>query len=669
MKDDRKPVNKHKKRYSFLEKAFYILKDFCSSIFGSPNKNITDGVVEYLNQDIIFVRIYGNKNIFIPKFFKNNALNGDIVKVKLLNKKNKYGEQCGKIVSIIKRKNVFFVGSIQRKNNYFFLNVKDKKIYYQIRLIENEKNIAGYRAKVKIIKYPSEKDKFFLCEVIDVFGQIGEHNAEINTIIAEYNLNNVFDKCIIEEVNKIKIDIEKELANRKDYRDVFTCTIDPENAKDFDDALSIKILPNGNYEVGIHIADVSYFVREKTLLDREAYKRNTSVYLIDRVIPMLPDRLCNYLCSLVPNEDRLTMSIIVEIDKNCKIYNEWIGETIINSNKRMTYEEAQKYIEDKNSEYHEIINKLFEISSNLRYERIKNGAINFDFEDINFDIDCDNNLVMNVTKCKESHNLVEEFMLLANRRVAEYVFNITNNNENKKPIFIYRVHDYPEKTKFYEFIKQIKNFGIEFSDSIDDFAENVNKMLLDVSNRPDKNILSTLAIRTMQKAEYTTDARGHYGLAFKHYTHFTSPIRRYVDVTVHRLLKKYINSNFIYADEYYEKLCKYANEKESIAVDAERESIKFKCVEMLKNRIGNNEYFSGTISGLTDFGMFVELNDYKCDGLIRFDDYKRDYFVLDRINSKIFDKYTGNIFEIGDQINVVIKNCDVENRLIDLDFY
>jgi len=658
-KKDRKSK---KKIYNF----FGAVKRFFHKLFqNNRNKNTFEGVVEVFSSGVILVKIENNKNIFIQKQYSQNALNGDTVIVKLLDEKSKFGETCGQIIDIIKRKNVFFVGTVVFVDDFSFLDVSDRKIFYPIKLLKNDKSIDKHRVKVKVFEYPTEKNQFFLCKVVEVFGIAGTHEAEMNTIIAEYNLNKNFDKELLQKVDRISISVDKELKNRKDYRNVFTVTIDPENSKDFDDALSIKKLENEHFEIGVHIADVSYFVREKTPLDKEAYDRSTSVYLVDRVIPMLPERLCNDLCSLIPNKDRLTMSIIFEIDKSGKIFNEWIGETIINSNKRMTYEEAQQGIENSEHEFHEVLSVLNEIAQSLRNERIQNGAINFEFEDVNFSVDCENNLVMDNTKCEESHHLVEEFMLLANKRIAEYVHNISKDNIHK-PVFIYRIHDYPDIQKIHEFSRQIKKFGITINEDIDTFSSSLNNMLLEIKDSPNKNILSTLAVRTMQRAEYTIEPRGHYGLAFKHYTHFTSPIRRYVDITVHRLLKKYLHGDYCYNKEYYDDICRHANEQELIATDVERESIKFKLTEMLKNHIG--EKCVGTVSGLAEFGIFVELNEYKCDGLIRFAEYKDDYFVLDRVNSRVFGKYTGNTYEVGDLLNVVIKDCDVEKRLIDLMF-
>ena len=641
---------------------FIILK----KIFGKGSNKINyEGTVDFITVHSIIVKTKDNRNISIEKKNSLYPSVGDTVLVETQGKVNKFGEQCGKVVKILHRENESFICTIKKDNKNTYIDIIDRKLSYPI-ILKSYNNINGnVRAKVRVVKYPTQGHENFLCDVIESIGPLGDHETEIKTIISQYKLSDTFSEEVLHETEQIKIDFAEESQRRKDYRDVLTFTIDPTTAKDYDDALSIKELDNGHLEIGIHIADVSFFVKKNTQLDKEAYKRNTSVYMIDRVLPMLPERLCNDLCSLREGEDKLTMSVILDIDKDFNICHQWIGETIIKSNKRMTYEEAQDYLTDTNNEYNKPLNCLLNIAKHLRSDRISKGAINFDFENIDFSLDPENNIVINKSENTDSHILVEEFMLLANKRVAEFVYNI--KIKDKHPVFFYRAHAKPEKSKVLEFVRQAKKFGITIDDDLNKYPFTLNKLFDDIKNNPEKSVLSTLAVRTMQRAEYTTLPQGHYGLAFEHYTHFTSPIRRYVDVMVHRLLKKYFNGEYMFDPCGYEKMCQYANERESLAFFAERESIKFKQVESLQSHVG--EKVTGTISGLTDFGIFVELNDSKCDGLIRFADYKDDYLVFDRIHNVVYGKYTGNQFEIGNQLDVIIDKCDIEKRLLNLRFY
>lgn len=658
---------KKKNKASFIKSILLfpitILKKILSMGLKTPPSY--EGTVDFIAIHSIVVKTKNNSNISIEKKHSLYPSVGDIVMVETNGQFNKFGEQCGKITKILHRENEYFIGTIKKDNKTIYLDVIDKKTSYPILIKDCNAINANLRAKVRVIKYPTEGHENFLCEIIKIIGPLGDHETEMKTIMSQYKLSEKFSDNILCDAEQMKIDFNHEAIKRRDYRDILTFTIDPTTAKDYDDALSIQELDNGNLEIGVHIADVSFFVKKNTPIDKEAYKRNTSVYMIDRVIPMLPEKLCNDLCSLRQNEDKLTMSLIWELDKDYNICHEWIGETIIKSDKRMTYEEAQDYLTDTNSEYHKPLNCLLNIAKYLKSERIAKGAINFDFENIDFSLDAENNIIVNKSANTNSHILVEEFMLLANKRVAEFAYNI--KTKDKHPVFLYRTHDKPEKDKILEFVQQAKKFGVTIDDDIKKYPFTLNKLFDYIKDDPEKSILSMLAVRTMQRARYTTLPQGHYGLAFEHYTHFTSPIRRYVDLIVHRLLKKYLRGEYVFDPYGYEKMCQYANERESLAFFAERESIKFKQVEALQTHIG--EKVRGTISSLTDFGIFVELNNSKCDGLIRFADYKDDYLILDRVHNVVYGKYTGNQFEIGNQLDVIIDKCDIEKRLLNLRFY
>ncbi|HNP07247.1 MAG TPA: VacB/RNase II family 3'-5' exoribonuclease, partial [Cyclobacteriaceae bacterium] len=447
------------------------------------------------------------------------------------------------------------------------------------------------------------------------------------------------------------------------FRDVLTFTIDPEDAKDFDDAISFQKLDNGHYEVGVHIADVTHYVKPGGTLDKDAFDRATSVYLVDRTVPMLPERLSNQLCSLRPNEDKLTFCALFEIDDKAKVYNEWFGRTIIHSNQRFAYEEAQEQIESGKGHLANELQLLNKIALKLRKDRFAKGAVNFETTEVKFRLDENGKPLEVVPKeRKDAHKLVEEFMLLANRAVATYVFKMKKGED--KNTFVYRTHDHPNPEKVMDFAQFAKQFGHTLNIEETAVSQSLNKLMADIEGKPEQNVLQQLAVRAMSKAKYTTDAKGHFGLAFPHYTHFTSPIRRYPDMMVHRLLQHYLDGGKSINKKDYEEKCLHSSEREKRAADAERASIKYKQVEFMS--MAANKVYGGIITGVTDFGVFVEIIETKCEGMVRLTDMTDDFYEFDERNFRIIGRRRKKIYRLGDKVNVRVKKTDIGRRLIDL---
>ncbi len=629
-------------------------------------KKLYLGVIDMTNNGSGFAIVDGLENdIFIPNYRLNKALHGDMVEVEIV--KQKPGKRPeGEVVRILERAKTHFTGIVKMFRNYAFIDPDDVKMYKEIFVGKNHLNGAkdGEKVVVEIYDWP-EKVGSPLGKIVKVLGQPGEHEVEIHAILDEYDLPYEFDP----EIEKIADELPKEITQaeikkRRDMRNITTFTIDPVDAKDFDDALSFKKLDNGHYEIGIHIADVSHYVRPNTLLDKEAYNRATSVYLVDRVVPMLPEVLSNGLCSLRPHEDKLTFSAVFEIDDTGKIYNEWYGRTVTHSDRRFTYEEAQEIIEGAEGDFKEEILIMDKIAKKLRKNRFKRGALSFDRIEVRFKVDEKGNPIeVYFKESKDANKLIEEFMLLANRKVAEFV---TVKMKPKDKTFVYRVHDEPAPEKLQELNNIVQKFGYKLDlKSRKSIIKSINGLLEEIQDKPEKNMLETLTIRSMSKAVYTTDNRGHYGLAFDYYTHFTSPIRRYPDVMVHRLLQDYLHKKPSPSKEEYEKKCIHSTNMEIQASSAERDSIKYMQAKYIADF--KDVPFEGVITGVTEWGIYVELTANKVEGLVRRTEMRDDYYYYDEDQYAMIGELTGKKYQLGDVVTVKVLKTNPVKKQIDFE--
>ena len=645
-------------------------------------------------QEGTFVRKANGKNSFLPDdggspiFVSERnsmwATNGDRVKVSFMARRQKHIKEA-QVIEIIQRNKDRFVGRLRVDRDFAYLITPENTFVHDI-IIPKKKLKGGKtndKAIVKITQWPDAEHKNLLGEVVDVLGQTGNNDVEMNTILAQYGLPYVYPKAVEEAAEKISAEITKQdEAEREDFRDVFTCTIDPHDAKDFDDALSIKRLDKGLWQVGVHIADVSHYVTEGSIIDKEAMKRATSVYLVDRTIPMLPERLCNFICSLRPDEDKLAYSVIFNLDDEANVKAYRIVHTIIRSNRRYAYEEVQEILEANGvkdgtgepapkapkggyqGENADQLITLDRLAKQLRARRFKGGAVKFDREELHFDIDAQGK----PTRCyfkrsRDANKLIEEFMLLANRTVAESIGKVKKGQ--KKKTLPYRIHDNPDPQKMETLRQFIVKFGykVKTDGTKSAMARSLNKLMDDCNDKPEAKMIQSVALRAMMKAKYSVHNIGHFGLAFDYYTHFTSPIRRYPDTMVHRLLTRYANGGRSANEKHYEELCEHCSEMELVAQNAERDSIKYKMVEFMADKVG--ETYDAHISGITSYGIYAEIDENHCEGMIPMRDLGDDYYDFDERNFCLVGRRHHHKYQLGDAIRIQVARADLEKKQLD----
>lgn len=654
LKDESKAGN-----FKEVEKGKFILKDLKAVITGRVDMT-ADGSAFVIPDDEF------EDDIYIAPRKLRNALHGDKVKVHAYSKSRGRRKE-GEVVEVLERARTEYTGTINISPRFAFFTADDRKMLSDIFVPLSDLNNAqdGEKVLVEITEWPQDgKNKNPVGKVTYVLGKKGENDTEMNAILADFGFPLSFPKAVEQEAESYDgIITKEELKKRRDFRQVTTFTIDPADAKDFDDALSFRKLENGNYEIGIHIADVSHYIPVDSPLDQEAFERGTSVYLVDRVIPMLPERLSNNLCSLVPHEDRLVFSAVFEMDNHANVVNRWFGRSVIHSDRRFSYEEAQEIIEQQKGEYADEILTMNKLAYILRDRKFKHGAISFETAEVKFKLD-ENGKPLGVytRERKDAHKLIEDFMLLANRQVAEFIGK-EGKGKNKKT-FVYRVHDAPNEESIQSFAQFAARFGHKLNVKNErETARSINALMEDIEGSKEQNVLTTLAIRSMAKAIYTTKKTSHYGLAFDYYTHFTSPIRRYPDVMVHRLLQHYLDGGKSANAEAYEKMCEHSSQMEKKAADAERASVKYKQAEYLQDQIG--ETFVGIISGVTEWGMYVEIEENKCEGMVRLRDITDDFYALDEKNYAIIGQRRKKRYQLGDEVTIRVKKVDLVKRQID----
>ncbi len=617
------------------------------------------GVVKSVSLSGVLISV-NKEEIFVGLDYSQFAFIGDTVSVLIFPQKK--GRKKGEVLSVLKRRKRTFVGLLQNEGSYAFLIPDNKKVPFDIFLPKQElkKKYVGKKLLVEVVDW-SESLKNPVGKLVSVIGDANNHNTEIHSILYDYDLSPSFPKKVLDTTQKISIDIsKKELDKRKDLRALDTFTIDPEDAKDFDDALSVKELTNGNWEVGVHIADVSHFVKRGSALDLEAEKRATSVYLVDRVVPMLPEKISNEICSLKPNEDRLSFSVLFKLDKTANVLDFWIGKSVIHSDKRFTYKQAQDIIDSKKGLFSKQLLSINALAKTLRKNREKKGALTFESPEVKFVLD-KNDFPIGVHQKPifESNHLIEEFMLLANKTIASFIGKVKKSS--KKQPFIYRVHDEPEKDKIIALQKLVKPLGYRFNiGSKEKITQSLSTLQKEVKEKKEAAMVEKLIVRSMAKAVYSAINNGHYGLGFDYYTHFTSPIRRYPDLIVHRLLEQYLDGKSSVSVRGLDELCKYCSEKERAAAFAERDSIKYMQVKYMQNSLGKT--FSGVVSGVTEWGLYVELVENRCEGLVKIKSLKNDFFIYDEKKFALTGVDTNVQYQLGQNVKVKVKSANLEKR-------
>ena len=681
-------VNTESERFTLLEtleelkKQGMVTEKEIGKYQAKETKTLVSGTIDFTSQGTAFVIISPDEpDVFIPFRKSKDAMHGDLVKVNLLTRRGK-GKPEGEVVEVIKRAKTKFVGTVQINPKFAFVVPDYSKLHVDFFVPLSDINGAKQGQKVLVEmtewKKGSENPNG---KIVEVFGNPGDHETEIHAIMAEFGLPMEFTDEVEAAAKKLATEITpEEIAKRRDFRKITTFTIDPLDAKDFDDALSIQKLGNGNWEIGVHIADVTHYLKPHSIIDNEAVSRATSVYLVDRCVPMLPEVLSNFACSLRPHEEKYCFSAVFEMDDSAEVLNQWFGRTVILSDRRFTYEEAQIVIETEQGDFKDEILVLDRLAKTLRKERMSHGSIFFDKAEVKFTLD-DHGAPTGVyfKTQKDAHKLIEDFMLLANRKVAEFLGkskkdpneqeNQRNKNKKEKteePV-VYRIHDVPKDDKLMELNNFVSRFGYSVAiGGKQKTAQSINKLLNDVKDKKEQGMIELLAVRSMPKAVYTTKNTGHYGLGFDYYTHFTSPIRRYPDVLVHRLLEAKLNHQHYLKQDELEMLCKHSSEMEKLAAEAERASIKYKQVEYLGDKIG--QIFKGVISGVTEWGIFVEIVENKCEGMIRARDMKDDSYFFDEDNYRMVGRRSNKIYALGDTVMIKVRRADLVKKQLDFEF-